>query len=197
MLSGCSKSIMLGRRFAEFNGAYFGGTLPKYEIYLCKHAARFLPQAYGQCLSRQKRILIRQSLSPKEMRETLVHEMIHIRTPHHGSKFQKECVRLRKLNAPLADWDTVPGYKPPSLTERNAQILIEDALVDKLPMRSIRRYLEQEFYRPISEIEQKIDLKRLFARMKKQRITELALVNRMKKQHKRLLEEQLMKLEAK
>lgn len=67
------------------------------------------------------------------------------------------------------EFDTGPIWKPPSLTERNAQILIEEALLDKLPMRSVRRYLEVEFMRPISEIEEKIDLRKL---VKKSRLPE-------------------------
>ena len=163
---------MLGERFTEFNNAYFEGTLPIYEVYLCKRAAKFAPESLGQCLPRQKRIHLRQGLSPKTTDETLLHEMIHIRTLHHGIRFKKECQRLRKLNAPISDDEVDRGrrYKPPSLAEHNAQLLVEEAFPDKLPIRSIRQYLETEFYRPISEIEQKIDLKKLVTRIKKQRI---------------------------
>ncbi len=82
----------LGQLFDCLNRKYFNGILPKARVEWSsrmKHA--------GTCYT--KDLTIRLGVDyhrhyPEDIVDTLKHEMIHIRLPNHGRKFQREAERL-------------------------------------------------------------------------------------------------------
>lgn len=81
----------LHRLFAELNALFWNGTLPQYSV-----RRGFTPGAHGQCDRQRRRITIDpgKHASDEDFRQTLLHEMCHIRAPGHGKRFQAELGRL-------------------------------------------------------------------------------------------------------
>ena len=167
VLSYSKRSRILEAKFREFNKSYFNGRLPEFLILLCSKPKPFGHEVAGYCLTAQKKILIRNGLGKKSTLQTLVHEMAHVKLSRlkrgvHGRQFAKELARLRRLGAPLSPMDIDRQENPRLrlLTKRRVKQLIKEALVvEKLPMRSIPRFLEREFSLSISVINQEIKVK--------------------------------------
>jgi hypothetical protein len=98
--------------FDEFNGRYFAGKLPAYQVHVVfdLHRAAKEP-VYGASVSsglirfEQRRIYLRYT-NDLPMDETLIHEMAHAATTgEHDEEWLKEMVRLKATGAPVPDWE--------------------------------------------------------------------------------------------
>jgi hypothetical protein len=173
VISHCRRSILLEKRFQEFNRDFFNDGLPKYQVLLCSKSKRFGHETCGYCLSKQRKVLIRAGMGQNSMVQTLVHEIAHaklsrIKKQIHGKRYIGELKRLRKLGAPLSsqDLDKAQQREPLKLTKKNVQELISDALLKEgLSKASVPRFLEQELMLPFSEINKIIDVRSAIARI--------------------------------
>jgi len=98
--------------FDEFNGRYFAGKLPAYQVHVVfdLHRAAHEP-VYGGAVSsglilfEERCIYLRYTNSPP-MEWTLIHEMAHAATNSgHDQKWLHEMARLKAAGAPVPDWE--------------------------------------------------------------------------------------------
>ena len=82
----------LARRYAEFNLRYFENTLPPVTLKWSKRM-----RIAGTCDSRRRIITLSHTYHthfPNDVDDTLKHEMIHLRCPHHDAAFRREAARI-------------------------------------------------------------------------------------------------------
>lgn len=84
----------LCRLFEEFNARFFHGRLPRYRV---RESRTHRGGHFGTCNSPSKTILLQPQLSQPLLRRTLLHEMCHIGTPSHGSRFRAKLLRLATM----------------------------------------------------------------------------------------------------
>jgi hypothetical protein len=107
-LPGLSKQFQA--LFDEFNGRYFSGQLPAYQVVFDLHRAAKEPVFGGSVSSglirfEERRIYLRYTNS-LPMDETLIHEMAHAATNgDHDQPWLHEMVRLKEAGAPVPDWE--------------------------------------------------------------------------------------------
>ncbi len=167
-LNTCRRDFSLEKIFQSFNEKYFQGTLPQYKILIGSKCKNFAHLSAGYCSVRDRKIFLRSGVSKNGTLQTMTHEMVHAKLwwltkNGHGKAFIKELGRVRKLGAPLSslELDLSDGYEPPKLTKRNIENSIQDALViEGLPKGQVARYLEREFYEPISRISKVADIEK-------------------------------------
>jgi hypothetical protein len=76
--------------FDAFNAQFWAGRLPVYRVH-----RRRLPGGVNGCCDRTRRIItIDRRLDDDRARTVLLHEMCHIRTANHGTRFLAELTRL-------------------------------------------------------------------------------------------------------
>ncbi len=79
--------------FDNLNERYFRGRLPRYRV---THYS-FMPRTVrGQTLRDRRLIRLAQGLSPRVLRMTLLHEMLHIQAEDHGCRFQDGLMSLAR-----------------------------------------------------------------------------------------------------
>ncbi len=84
------KSISPTQLYHDLNRQFFNGRLPRFRVVLC-----FLHGSlHGECLPERRLIRLDRSLDPERMRRTLLHEMCHIGSLGHGTRFQNKLLRL-------------------------------------------------------------------------------------------------------
>ncbi|MDG6904760.1 MAG: hypothetical protein JRN20_03125 [Nitrososphaerota archaeon] len=165
VVSHSERSKFLESKFGEFNGLYFDGKLPKYTVLLCSKPKSYGHEVAGYCTTGRRRIIIRNGMGKNSTIWTLVHEMAHAKFPKlkkvHGKQFASELARLRRLGAPLSPLDIDRQRIPvKNASSRDIRKLIEEALlVEKIPRKSVPKFLERELSLPISIIEKRIRLK--------------------------------------
>ena len=109
-LPGLSKQFQA--LFDEFNGRYFSGQLPPYQVHVVfdLHRAAKEPVfrasvSSGLIRFEERCIYLRYTNSPP-MEETLIHEMAHAATNgEHDQEWLYEMARLRAAGAPVPDWE--------------------------------------------------------------------------------------------
>ncbi len=82
----------LARRYAEFNLRYFQDSLPPVTIKWSKRM-----RIAGTCDSHRRIITLSyvyHTHFPNDVDDTLKHEMIHLRCPHHDAAFRREAARI-------------------------------------------------------------------------------------------------------
>lgn len=82
----------LARRYAQFNLRYFRNTLPRVIIKWSKRM-----RIAGTCDSHRRIITLSHTYHthfPDDVDDTLKHEMIHLRCPHHDAAFRREAARI-------------------------------------------------------------------------------------------------------
>ena len=100
--------------FDKFNGQYFGGNLPPYQVRVAFDFHRVANEPiFGNSVSsglirfEERCIYLRYTNSPP-MEETLIHEMAHAATSgEHDQEWLNEMVRLKAAGAPVPDWELV------------------------------------------------------------------------------------------
>jgi hypothetical protein len=171
IISHSRRSNLLEEKFRELNRMYFLGKLPEYTVLLCSKPKSFGHEVAGYCVSKDRKILIRDGLGPKSTLQTLMHEMIHAtltefgakgRRRVHGTLFLKELKRLRNLGAPLSplDLDRNRARKTRMATKGNVKNLIREArIVERLPRESVPKFLEMQLALPFTAIDQEMEVK--------------------------------------
>lgn len=82
----------LYRMFDQYNWLYFRGKLPKVRI---EYSGRMTSAGSYSATSRLIKIGRKyHQVFPDDLSDTLKHEMIHIKYPHHGAAFKKEAARV-------------------------------------------------------------------------------------------------------
>jgi hypothetical protein len=98
--------------FGEFNGRYFAGKLPEYQVHVVFDLDRAVNEPlYGGAVSsglilfEERCIYLRYTSSPP-MEGTLIHEMAHAATNgEHDQEWLHEMARLKAAGAPVPDWE--------------------------------------------------------------------------------------------
>jgi len=99
-MSSRTGSSVLQRAYEDFNDRYFGGKLPRYRVEVVDRVSS--ARESGEVNRRAKLIRIQRNLL-NVMRETLIHEMAHVRTnDFHGPRWKAEVQRLLQLGAPIS-----------------------------------------------------------------------------------------------
>ncbi len=88
--------------FEKLNHQLFGGRLPRYMVRFGP-SGRLVAES-GYCDSERKTIYVDPNPPTRALlRQVLLHEMCHIGTPGHGSRFQKKLRRLAALGETWAN----------------------------------------------------------------------------------------------
>jgi hypothetical protein len=102
--------------FQELRAKYFPGRLLGYRVTWWSFGSS---HKLGECVSKSRILRIQKGLTGEHLVETLLHEMSHVGSPHHGENFRAGIERLKSLGAPIAETDTKPGIPA-------AKLLIDD-----------------------------------------------------------------------
>jgi hypothetical protein len=80
----------LSELFDELNEQFWNGRKPRYRVKFSS-LARYqkLGDFQGECVPKRRTIYLRSNLKGKQLREVLLHEMLHIGCMSHGRKFQE------------------------------------------------------------------------------------------------------------
>ena len=98
--------------FDKFNGQYFGGKLPPYQVHVVFDLHRIAKEpvlgghvSSGLIRFEERSIYLRYTDSPL-MQGMLIHEMAHAATNgEHDQEWLHEMVRLKAAGAPVPDWE--------------------------------------------------------------------------------------------
>ncbi len=105
------KSFSPTQLYHDLNRQFFNGKLPRFRVVLCC----LYGSLHGECLPERRLIRLDRSLDPETMRRTLLHEMCHIGSLGHGTRFQNKLLQLATQGEKWARDEAEPYRSNPGL----------------------------------------------------------------------------------